>query len=375
MPFASFKKLFAQSIAAALPTLSLDTIEKLIITPPSEIDADFAFPCFQLAKELQKSPGAIAQDLSHQVTAPANMTIEAAGPYLNARIASNILAQTVMTAVATPDYGRSSTPLPTVLLEGRQPNTHKAFHIGHLRNAVLSEAMARVLEHRGHPLYRTSYMGDIGAHVAKWIRYYTNHYTGTLPTHDFTKWSGELYAAATTMVDENPECKDQIHAVQHALENGDEALLKIRKETRDLCIQDMKHIFKELDCRIDHDYYESDVEQIGIRMVKKLEADGIARYSEGAIIMDLAEQNLGVFLILKSNGTSLYSTKDIALAYRKSEDYKFDVSLYIVGAEQEHHFQQLFATLRIMGYPEADALHHLCYGLVTLPEGKMSSRK
>lgn len=91
--------------------------------------------------------------------------------------------------------------------------------------------------------------------------------------------------------------------------------------------------------------------------------------------MDLEEYRLGIFLLLKSNGASLYSTKDIALAYQKSRDYDFDVSLYIVGSEQEHHFNQLFKTLEVIGYKDADKLHHLCYGLVNLPEGKMSSRK
>jgi arginyl-tRNA synthetase len=163
--------------------------------------------------------------------------------------------------------------------------------------------------------------------------------------------------------------------LQKKLEDGDPALQALWKETRELCLTDMKHIFEELGSGdLDKRYFESEVEQPGIQIVQQMLADGIAQYSEGAIAVNLEEWKLGWFLLLKSTGASLYSTKDIALAYKKKEDYpNYDTSLYIVGSEQEYHFQQLFKTLELIGF-DHNKLHHLSYGLVDLKDGKMSSR-
>lgn len=152
-------------------------------------------------------------------------------------------------------------------------------------------------------------------------------------------------------------------------------MLAFWQETRAMCLEDMKKIFAELGTEdFDKWYFESMVEQPGIEKVHELLEQGIAQKSQGAIIMDLEAYGLGIFLLLKSNGTSLYSTKDIALAYQKEADFpNYDKSLYIVGLEQEHHFEQLFKTLELIGFNH-DKLQHISYGLVDLVDGKMSSR-
>jgi arginyl-tRNA synthetase len=251
-------------------------------------------------------------------------------------------------------------------------------HIGHVRNTLISESLARILEFAGNAVVKCSYPGDIGAHVAKWIWYYLNFYAekGDFPQENFTKWVGELYTQATKKVDENPEeYKAQIGELQKKLEDGDSELQKLWMETRELCLKDMKAIFAELGSEhIDKWYFESEVEQPGIQIIQQLLADGIAQYSEGAVAMNLEEWKLGWFLLLKSTGASLYSTKDIALAYRKKEEYpNYDISLYVVGCEQEYHFQQLFKTLELIGFDHTK-LHHLAHGLVDLKDEKMSSR-
>jgi arginyl-tRNA synthetase len=238
--------------------------------------------------------------------------------------------------------------------------------------------MSRILKFAGNTVIKCCYPGDIGAHVAKWIWYYLNFYPekGNFPSKNFTKWVGELYTLATKKVEENPDqYKAEIGALQKKLEDGDPELQKIWKETRELCLIDMKKIFAELGSGdIDKRYFESEVEQPGIQIVQQMLADGIAQYSEGAVAINLEEWKLGRFLLLKSTGASLYSTKDIALAYRKREEYPhYDISLYVVGSEQEHHFQQLFKTLELIGF-DFDKLHHLSYGLLDLKDGKMSSR-
>lgn len=200
---------------------------------------------------------------------------------------------------------------------------------------------------------------------------------GNFPTKNFTRRVGQLYTAATKKVDENPDLyKAQIETLQKQLEDGDPELQKLWKETRELCLLDMKKIFAELGSGdIDKRYFESEVEQQGIQIVKQMLADGTAEISQGATAINLEQRDLGRFLLLKSTGASLYSTKDIALAYKKREDFPdYDISLYVVGSEQEHHFKQLFKTLEIIGF-DHDKLHHLSYGLIDLKSGKMSSRE
>lgn len=232
----------------------------------------------------------------------------------------------------------------------------------------MSESISRIMEFAGNEVIKCSYPGDIGAHVAKWMWYFINFCEEkTFPTVNFSKRVGELYTKATLKVDENPDqYKKEIEELQKRLEDGDEELVKIWKETRKLCLDDLVHICTELGTtRIDRRYYESEVEQEGIKIVKEMEQKGIAQYSQGAIAMDLTAYKLDWFLLLKSNGASLYSAKDIALAYKKWEEYHYDESLYIVGSEQIHHFEQLFKTLELCGF-DAKKLHHIAYGLISL---------
>jgi len=227
----------------------------------------------------------------------------------------------------------------------------------------------------GYSIHRCCYIGDIWAHIAKWLRYYTNFDNSPIPETNVWAWAAAIYAQAGAKIDENPEeYKKQIHETHKKLEDGNPELLNLRIKTRDLCMQTFQTYFDELGCNIGHVYYESDVEKPWIALVKEWEKQGIVRKSEGALIIDMNDVKLGIFVVLKSNGASLYSTKDLALAYRKEQDFSFDESIYIVATEQEHHFNQVFEGLRRAWYP-AEKLHHLSYGMVVLPDGKMSSRK
>ncbi len=369
---------FKREIAKVLekPTkLTQEEILGLLEVPPNTELGDYAFPCFNLSKSLKKSPIELAKSLQTIKYPITIKKIQAVGPYLNFFINKSTLAEETITKIIKEkeNYGAHKTNQ-TILIEGWQPNTHKAFHIGHIRNAVLSEAISRILEFNGYKVIRTAYMGDIGAHVAKWIWYFKKFYKGSIPKEKVSKWAGILYTKATVESEKNKSFQEEIQEIQRQLEQGDPKLLKLWKETRELCLKDFKRIFKELDCSIHRYYFESEVEKEGIGLVKDLEKKGIARYSEGAIILDLESYNLGVFVLLKSNGTSLYSTKDLALAKLKEKEYHYDSSLYIVANEQDHHFRQLFKTLELSGFKGYKKLKHISYGLVRLQEGKMSSR-
>ena len=299
-------------------------------------------------------------------------------PYVNAVLNSEAFAKSVIAKIEKEkaDFGKGESTWKQFILEWWQPNTHKAIHIWHIRNVLVSESNARILKYAWNDVVKCCYPWDIWAHVAKWIWYYTKFYQWEMPKENFSKWVGTLYSDATKKVDENPDVyKPEIWDLQKKLEDGDEELVKIWKETRELCLRDMKKIFAELwSEEIDRRYFESEVEKPGIELVRKLQAEWKAVISQWALAINLKEYGLWRFLLLKSNGASLYSTKDIWLAFRKQADYpNYSKSLYIVGSEQEHHFAQLFKTLEIM-WIEREKLQHISYGLVDLKEWKMSSR-
>lgn len=356
--------------------------EELLEVPVDRTKGDFALPCFTLAKEQKINPVQLAQTFVEEITKALPMwleRVEATGPYINFFYAHSFLANKVIHEVLEKGktYGQGAPTWNTCLVEGWQPNTHKVFHIGHLRNALISEAIATVIEASWDKVIRCSYMGDIGAHVAKWIWYYTKYVNETVPDFHVSERAGEIYAKATEKVGEDKERYwAEIHAIHKRLEEGDPTLVPLRKETATKCLEDIRAINTELGIIIQREYLESEVEQPGIELVRQLAASGTGgiHESEWALIANLEERNLGVFVVLKSNGASLYSTKDLALAYLKQREFMFTSSLFIVATEQIHHFNQLFKTLELIGYEWADHLQHIAYGMVELPTGKMSSR-
>lgn len=377
----TFKIQFAQILSEHLP-LEIEDICTLIVPAPENVAGDLAFPCFQLAKTMGKAPNLIANEFQNKIQ-DQNLWIFseviAVWPYINASFDPQKLAQTVLSQIQEQksDFGSGAPLDKTILLEGRAPNTHKSIHIWHVRNFLLSESIARILSFSGYKVIKTCYPGDIWAHVAKWIWYYQNFLENkNFPDQNLSKRVGEIYTLATKKVDENPDLyKPQIANLQKSLEDWDQNLVDFWQKTRAMCLEDMQKIFAELGTEhFDKRYFESTVEQPWIKKVHELLENGIAQKSQGAIVMNLEEYGLGVFLLLKSNGASLYSTKDIALAYQKQADFPdYDQSLYVVGLEQEHHFQQLFKTLDLIWFDQSK-LHHVSYGLVDLIDGKMSSR-
>ena len=373
-----FIKEFANIIAPAL-WVSINEVIWDIVIAPDNVKWDFAFPCFKRAKTLGKNPVQISSEIVSKIqTSNSFSEIISVWPYVNAVLNNSGFAKNVIEKVEKEkeDFWRGESTWKQFLLEWWQPNTHKAVHIGHIRNALISESTARILRYAWNDVVKCSYPGDIWAHVAKWLWYYTKFYQWEMPKENFTKWVWLLYTEATRKVDENPDVyKPEIADLQKNLEDWDSELVKIWRETRELCLQDMKKIFAELwSEEIDKRYFESEVEKPGIELVRKLQAEWKAVISEWALAINLEEYGLWWFLLLKSNWASLYSTKDIWLAFRKQADYpNYYKSLYIVWSEQEHHFAQLIKTLEIM-WIEHDKLQYIAHGLVDLKEWKMSSR-
>ncbi|MBU1033240.1 MAG: arginine--tRNA ligase [Patescibacteria group bacterium] len=380
----------AASKAAGVKVSSHD-----FVAPPNPNMGDLAFGCFRLAKTKKKNPAEIAKDIASEIKP--NKIIEkaeAAGPYVNVTLKIGALADLAIKDVEKhgEKFGRRAKSegqrANELMLEYAQPNTHKEVHIGHLRNFFIGSALINLLESQGWKVVPTSYHGDVGAHVSKclWfmvrkakVKDFTNKTAEALlkkvPAEDRnSRYLGALYSGASKLLHEKPDLKDEVSEVQNKLEAKDPAWTKLWNETRKWSLAEMKSIFKELGVKVERQYLESEVQDPGQKIVDQLLKKKIAKKSKGAIIVDLEKKKLGVFLIRKSDGTSLYATKDLALAQLKLKEYpKVKRSLLVIDNRQDFYFQQLFEVLKQMGFKHT--MEFVGYEFVTLKSGAMASRE
>ncbi|HLD12065.1 MAG TPA: arginine--tRNA ligase [Candidatus Nanoarchaeia archaeon] len=344
--------------------------------PPDDKLGDYAYPCFDLAQQQKKSPVLLAQELSKKIKADFLEKIDTKGPYINFFIKPILLATTTIKTILKEkeDYGKQNLGKETVMIEYSQANTHKAFHIGHVRGTSMGESLARILEYAGKKVLRANYQGDTGMHVAKWLWCYLTYHNNE-PLKKDEQWIANIYVEAVQKLENNPEAEEKAAAINKKLDEGtDKKLIDLWKNTRKLSLDAFETIYRELNTRFDYYFFESQVEQPGKYISQQLLEKGIAEQSEDAIIMNLEKYNLGVWVLLRKDGTALYSAKDLALAQQKFQAYDVDQSIHIVGKAQELHFYQLFKTLELMGFPQAKKCHYIPVNEIRFPWGKMSSR-
>jgi arginyl-tRNA synthetase len=311
--------------------------------------------------------------------------IEAVNGYLNLYFSQSTYAQRVVDTVLQEGraFGRAPARNQLVMVEFSQPNTHKAFHVGHLRNVILGAAISNILEHAGYKVIRANYIGDIGLHVIKWLWNYMTYHAGEEPGEDKTRWMGDLYAEADRRFEEDPEVENQVRALFARWHQRDAEVLALWKKTRQWSLEGFDQIYRLLNVHFDRVYFESEVEEPGIHLVEELIHRGIARDErpDGPVIVPLDEllgtqDKYRTLVVLRSDGTSLYATKDLALAILKFQEYPLDLSIYVVDARQSLYLQQIFKTLELMGYEWAKRCYHLAYEIVNLPGNvTMSSRE
>lgn len=357
--------------------LSEKEIENLLEVPPSPELGDFAFPCFSLSKKLKKPPSEIAQDLSKQLSKPGVLEkVEAKGPYINFFLDKKQLAEDILSVILKEKdrYGSQKTSSEKVMVEFSQPNTHKAFHVGHVLGTCRGESISRILESTGNKVIRANYSGDTGMHIAKWLWCYQNFHSKE-KLRDDEEWIASIYVDAVKRLADNNPAQNQVEKINRKLESReDKKLNELWEKTKKASINAWKEIYKDLNTRFDIHYFESEVEQPAKDLAKKLVEKGIAEISDGATIVDLKKYNLHIFLLLRKDGTVLYGGKDLALAERKFKDYNLDKSYYILGREQDLYLQQVFKTLELMNSKAAGKGIYLPHSEVRLPTGKMSSR-
>jgi arginyl-tRNA synthetase len=356
--------------------------DRFLAAPPKPEMGDLAFGCFGLAKVLRKSPAAIAAELAPQVqTGGTIASADAAGPYLNFRGDSGAMLTHLAQQVAT-GSALSPEPGPRVMVEFSQPNTHKFFHVGHLRNVAIGDALVRILRADGHDVVAANYYGDFGIDVAKCLWWLQTHPELEAPDVDRTTFLGKAYTDANDQLDKGVVGEEQASAnfaevreVLHGLETQDPAVWPLYQQTRQWCLDEFAATYDWLNVHFDVDFFESEVEGPANAIVDHFLEEGVFTLSDGAVVCDLTPDMDVPALVRKRDGTSLYMTWDLALAKAKFDDWGVEKSLYVVGSEQKFHFKQLFLTLERMGYERAKDCRHVAYELVQLPDGKMSSRK
>ena len=295
------------------------------------------------------------------------------------------------------DFGRGAPKGERVMVEYAQPNTHHSFHIGHYRNSVLGESLARIVEFGGFDTIRASYPGDIGLGVITVLWIYDKFYQGQEPdgVYERGQWLLKLYVEATNLLteqeNESPEEKAQRETYDaerremlRKWDNGDPYVRELWRKTRAWSLDELHGILEIMDIEIDVWFFESEVDEPAKAIVDELIDLGIAddeRPKGGAVIIKIDEK-LGLKkekyrtnVILRNDGTTLYLTKDLALAKEKFEKYHVDRSIYVIDVRQNLHMQQTFIILKLWGFTQAEKCYHLGYGFVSLPEGAMSARR
>lgn len=353
--------------------LKKEELVNLVTVPPDSKLGDFAFPCFKLGK----NPKEEAEKLKKKIKPPKFISkLEVVGPYLNFFLNQSVLTEETLTKIQKEkkEFGKSKTKKETIMVEFFHANTHKGVHIGHIRNISLGAAITNLLENIGKKVIRVNYQGDIGPHVAKCLWGYL-HTKSKEPEKHKGIWLGKLYSEASKKIKKNPKLKEEIDELNTQIYQHDKKIEPLWKKTKKWCLDDFSDLYKDFGVKFDRLYFESEASPVGIKVFQKLLKKKIAKKSEGAIIVDLKKFGLDVYVGITSQGNPTYQVKDLGLAELKQKDFKFDKSVHVVGAEQKLYFKQVFKTFELMKSPLAGKSTHISYGLVMLPEGKMSSRE
>ena len=351
-----------------------------------------AAPLFPLAAVDPKREGPVpahAQILGDQLVGFLGQVegfarIEAVKGYLNLFFDTHRYANTVIQTVLAQggQFGSKPTAGKAVMVEYSNPNTHKPLHVGHLRNVILGGSVCNILEADGKTVVRANYIGDIGLHVIKWMCNYELYHQGEQPGSDKMRWMADLYAEADRRFVGDPGFEAQVREYFARWDARDEHILELWKQTREWSMQGFQQVYDLLGEHFDRIYFESDVEDSGKELVQTLIDMGLAEDGrpENPVIVDLdkllgIKEEYRVVVILRSDGTSLYATKELPLAMMKFEEYDLAQSIYVIDVRQSLHMKQMRKLLELMGKPWAKDIYHLAYEIVNLPGNvTMSSR-
>ena len=376
----NFKQIIAKQISKTIE-INAKELEGYIETPKDSKNGDYAFPCFRLAKELRKAPPAIANEIKEKIEPVEEIEkVEVAGGYLNFFINKSTLAKEVLGEISkTEQYGKSIVGEgKNIVIDYSAPNIAKPFHIGHLRSTVIGGALYNIYKYLGYNVTGVNHLGDYGTQFGKLIEGY--------------KMWGEEYDIEKDPINEltkiyiriNEACKNDEQILENCrnnfkkLEDGDSYCVEIWKKFRELSLQEFQKVYDLLGSKFDSWNGESFYSDKMPEVIDLLQKTGKLVESQGAKIIDLEDKGINTPCIIeKSNGSTTYATRDLAAILYRARTYDFDKALYVTSYEQVLHFKQVFEVAKLLGLDEkyTNGLEHVSFGMVLLPEGKMSTRE
>ncbi|HJE50260.1 MAG TPA: arginine--tRNA ligase [Lactobacillus johnsonii] len=356
--------------------LPKEKISMLIERPKNPKMGDYAFPAFALAKIEHKNPALIAKDISEKISDDNFASIQAVGPYVNFAIDHAKLVNATLNDVLTEKehFGDQKLGEGNVPIDMSSPNIAKPMSMGHLRSTVIGNSIAKTLEKVGYTPIKINYLGDYGTQFGKLITAYRLWGNEEDVKKDPITNLFHYYVKFHEEAEKDPKLEDEGRAAFKKLENGDEEEIKLWKWFREVSLQEFNRIYKELGVTFDSYNGEAFFNDKMQPVVDELKEKGLLEESRGAQVVNLGEDE-NPALILKSDGSSLYMTRDLAAALYRKKEYDFVMSLYVAGGEQTGHFKQLKQVLKKMGYDWSDKIHHIPFGLITQGGKKLSTRK
>lgn len=374
-----FKEQISKSIEKVI-NVDYTELETFIEEPKDQENGDYAFPCFRLAKELRKAPQMIAQEISQNIEIDNKDVekIDVVGGYLNFYINKDTLAEEVVKEIEEKDeYGRSKIGNgKTILLDYSSPNIAKPFHIGHLRTTLIGNSLYKIYKYLGYNTVGINHLGDYGTQFGKMIEAYKlwkNEYN--LEEDPINKMM-DMYVRINALCKEDEKVLENCRNNFKLLEEGEEYYTNLWKKFKDLSLIEFDKIYDLLNVKFDLIEGEAFFADKTENVVKELEEKGKVTESEGAKIVNLEDQGIETpAIVKKSDGSSIYASRDLAAIMYRAKKYDYDKCLYVVGYEQNLYFKQVFAVAKyLVDEKYYRGLIHVSYGLVQLPTGKMSTR-
>lgn len=373
-----FKEIIAKELEEKDLGLSYEEIYNLIEIPPQDDMGDYSFPCFSLAKTLRKNPAIIASDLSKDLDLEEFSKIESLNAYLNFFVDRTEYINTVLNEVLDKksDYGKSEEGKgKNIVIDFSSVNIAKPFHIGHIRSTVQGDAIRKIYEFLGYNVVATNYLGDYGTQFGTMIAAYKLWGDEKAINKDPINELLKLYVRYNAEASENPQMMDAARTEFKNLEDDEEEATKLWQWFKDISLKEFERVYKLLDIEFDDYNGESYNSQFIPETLKILKEKKLLKESDGAQIVDLSPYDLTPAIIIKSNGSSSYITRDIGTAINRKREYDFKENLYVVATQQNLHYQQLRKILELMGYEWWDENKHIAFGMVSLKDKTMSTRK
>ena len=374
------KTTLAEFLNRFIPNLTKEEIKTIIEIPGVDINYTYALPCFKIAKSTKKA-SEVAKDLKNQINLPDFLDeIDANGPYLNFKVKPKYILNPIFESKE--DYGRlrlkhdlEEEKRLRIVIEYPSPNTNKPLHFGHVRNMLLGKSLSNLLQYKDHKVFQVNLNNDRGIHICKSMLAYKKWGDNKEPDKKGDHFVGDFYVMFSEKAKQEKELEKEAYNLLRLWEKGDKDTIELWKKMNKWALDGFKKTYDKLGISFDKEYYESELYLKG----KKIILDGLDKgifeqLEDGAIIARLKEKyKLDDKILVRKDGTSIYITQDLYLAYKKKEDFNYDKSIYVVADEQIQHFKWLFAILDMLGYKEDN--YHLSYGMIDLPSGKMKSRE